>query len=150
MSVLLVQFCYMQFSYGQSVDILHAQMNEVVIVKGLDVTGIELDKSWWHSKYSPPLFLDDIIFIDENRVENFEISSQYAILFCYFNNGEAFCNYIENYKGNLVFVVGPSRGQMRSTDPMPFDEKFISRRWKLLKTKEILHSNDCITVYNKL
>ncbi|XP_076165856.1 uncharacterized protein LOC143145910 [Ptiloglossa arizonensis] len=116
---------------------------------GLDVIGIELDRSWWCSKYSPPLFIENIHFIHENNTKNFSVPENYALLFCYFNNALAFCDYIENYKGKLIFVIGPKEGQHRWTDPMPFDNKFYVYGWKLLSKKEIERSNDCITVYGR-
>ncbi|XP_071627635.1 uncharacterized protein [Temnothorax longispinosus] len=113
---------------------------------GLDVVGIELDSSWWNSKYSPPQFLKNIIFI-ENK-SNFQVPKRYAMLFCYFNNCAAFCNYIENYKGNLIFVIGPAQGNNCTTDPLPFDEKFEKYNWKLIKQKKLVCSNDYITAYS--
>ncbi|XP_076241563.1 uncharacterized protein LOC143183752 isoform X1 [Calliopsis andreniformis] len=116
---------------------------------GLDVIGIELDRSWWCSKYSPPLFIENMVFANENNMQNINISENYALLFCYFNNALAFCDYIENYKGKLVFVIGPKEGQSRWTDPMPFDKKFHELGWKLLNKTEIERSSDYITVYGR-
>lgn len=116
---------------------------------GLDVIGIELDSSWWHSKYAPTLFLENIIFIDEKKGRDLSIQKNYSILFCYFNNGEAFSNYMNNYEGNLLFVIGPAEGQQRSTDPLPFDEKFTRYNWKLLAKRLIMTSKDYITVYTR-
>ncbi|KOX69891.1 hypothetical protein WN51_06236 [Melipona quadrifasciata] len=115
---------------------------------GLNVIGVELDRSWWCSKYSPPLFLKNIVFIRENEDNSF-LSNEYALLFCYFNNGSAFCNYVENYKGNLIFVIGPKSNEERWTDPMPFDKKFDEYGWKLIGKKEMERTNDYIAVYNK-
>ncbi|XP_076630570.1 uncharacterized protein LOC143346397 isoform X1 [Colletes latitarsis] len=116
---------------------------------GLDVIGIELDRSWWCSKYSPPLFLENMAFVRENDTKNLQVSEKYALLFCYFNNALAFSDYIENYKGKLVFVIGPKEGQHRSTDPMPFDTKFYEHGWKLLSKKQLDRSSDYITVYGR-
>lgn len=113
------------------------------------MVGIELDRSWWCSKYSPPLFIENMFFVHENNMTNFSISENYALLFCYFNNESAFCNYIENYKGKLIFVIGPKEGQGRWTDPMPFDKKFHEFGWKLLNKKEVERSSDYITVYGR-
>ncbi|XP_011875754.1 PREDICTED: uncharacterized protein LOC105566402 [Vollenhovia emeryi] len=113
---------------------------------GLDVVGVELDSSWWNSKYSPPQFLKNIIFVENNS--NFQVPKRYAMLFCYFNNCAAFCNYMENYKGNLIFVIGPALGNNCTTDPLPFDEKFAKYNWKLVKQKKLACSNNCITAYS--
>lgn len=109
--------------------------------------GIELDSSWWNSKYSPPQFLKNIIFV-ENKSINFQVPKRYAMLFCYFNNCAAFCNYIENYKGNLIFVIGPAQGNNCTTNPLPFDEKFEIYNWKLIKQKKLTCSNNYITAYS--
>lgn len=111
--------------------------------------GVEVNRSWWCSKYSPPLFLKNIVFISENNKNNFFLSDKYALLFCYFNNSSAFYDYIENYKGNLIFVIGPKSNENRWTDPMPFDEKFNEYGWKLIGEKEMDRTNDYITVYSK-
>ncbi|XP_011639302.1 uncharacterized protein LOC105428608, partial [Pogonomyrmex barbatus] len=111
---------------------------------GLDIVGIELDSSWWTSKYSPPRFLKNIIFIETESM-NFRVPKRYAMLFCYFNNGKAFRNYIENYKGNLIFVIGPAQGNNCTTDPLPFDNKFKIYNWKLITQKKIMYSNNYIT-----
>lgn len=108
--------------------------------------GIELDSSWWNSKYSPPQFLKNIIFV-ENK-SNFQVPKRYAMLFCYFNNCVAFCNYIESYKGNLIVVIGPAQGNNCITDPLPFDEKFGKYNWKLIKQKKLVYSNNYITAYS--
>ncbi|XP_026828324.1 uncharacterized protein LOC105281611 isoform X2 [Ooceraea biroi] len=70
---------------------------------GLDVMGIELDGSWWNSKYSPPRFLKNIIFV-ENKPMNFQVPKRYAMLFCYFNNSAAFCDYVKNYKDCFLLI----------------------------------------------
>lgn len=118
-------------------------------LSGLDVIGIELDQSWWCSKYSPPLFLENIIFIRENETKNFCISDRYAILFCYFNNEQAFYSYAKNYRGNLILVIGPSDNQLRFTDPLPFDRKFEELGWRLAAKSQIGRCNDCIVAYTR-
>ncbi|XP_011140850.1 uncharacterized protein LOC105184021 [Harpegnathos saltator] len=114
---------------------------------GLDIVGIELDSSWWNSKYSPPQFLKNIIFV-ENKSINFQIPRKYAMLFCYFNNSTAFHNYMKNYKGNLVLVIG-SEADNCTTDPLPFDAKFEKYNWKLMKKRKLAYSNNYITAYSK-
>lgn len=71
------------------------------------------------------------------------------MLFCYFNNNTAFCNYIENYKGRLILVIGPMQGHNCTTDPLPFDKKFEQYNWKLVDKKKLIRSNDYITAYIK-
>lgn len=71
------------------------------------------------------------------------------MLFCYFNNSAAFCNYVENYKGKMIFVIGPTEGDNCTTDPLPFDEKFKRYNWKLIEERKLMYSNNCITAYCK-
>ncbi|XP_033324632.1 uncharacterized protein LOC117219540 [Megalopta genalis] len=116
---------------------------------GLEVAGIELDRSWWCSKYSPPLFLSNVSLVRGGNTKDIRVPENHAILFCYFNNGPAFCEYVENYKGKLIFVIGPEENQHRWTDPMPFDEKFHEFGWQLLGDKKIERTDDYITVYGR-
>ncbi|XP_017886313.1 uncharacterized protein LOC108628730 [Ceratina calcarata] len=118
---------------------------------GSEVIGVELDRSWWRSKYSPPVFLTDVIFVLGNESNDRFLSGKYALLFCYFNNGAAFRDYIENYKGNLILVIGPKPGENRWTDPMPFDlKKFHDHGWKLTCERKMERTRDYITAYTKI
>lgn len=111
--------------------------------------GIELDGSWWSSKYSPPQFLKNVIFV-ENKSANFRVPRKYAMLFCYFNNGAAFRDYVRSYKGDLILVIGPT-GDNCTTDPLPYDEKFEEHGWKLTKERRLVYSNtNYITAYSKI
>ncbi|KOC59200.1 hypothetical protein WH47_11276 [Habropoda laboriosa] len=116
---------------------------------GLDVIGVELDRSWWCSKYSPPLFLKNIVFISESDTNSMFLLDKHAFLFCYFNNASAFCYYIENYKGNFIFVIGPQENEDRLSDPMPLDAKFDEYNWTLIHKKELERTGDYITVYRR-
>ncbi|XP_015586654.1 uncharacterized protein LOC107263687 [Cephus cinctus] len=115
---------------------------------GIDVVGIEVDHAWWTCGYSPPLFLKKVIFIDEDN-NNVEIPKSHALLFCYFNNAPAFLNYIMNYSGSTVLVIGPGEGRGSHTDPTPFDKKFSDLGWQLYKFREIGNTKDYIAVYTR-
>ncbi|KAK2579449.1 hypothetical protein KPH14_002656 [Odynerus spinipes] len=41
------------------------------------------------------------------------------------------------------------KGQQRSTDPLPFDEKFAKYKWQLLAKRQIMNYRDYITVYSR-
>lgn len=56
---------------------------------------------------------------------------------------------MKDYKGNLIFVIGPKTGEYRWTNPMPFDKAFNKYGWKLIGKKEMERTNDFITVYSK-
>ncbi|XP_012266387.2 uncharacterized protein LOC105692052 [Athalia rosae] len=113
---------------------------------GIVVVGVEVDRKWWCSGYSPPLFLKNVHFIDEED-SRFEILPSQAILFCYFNNGSAFLNYVKQYTGRTVIVIGPGEGRGSCTDPVPFDRKFSDLGWKLDAAREIRDTKDYIAVY---
>ncbi|KAK0180637.1 hypothetical protein PV327_003000 [Microctonus hyperodae] len=111
------------------------------------VIGVEVDQLWWESPYSPAFYLDNIIFTSKtNSLIN--IPHNYGILFCYFNNGPAFEDYINNYHGKIVLIIGPIEGQNRSTNPLPSDViKLKSFGWKLNNIRKLDNNKDCIAVY---
>ena len=76
-----------------------------------------------------------------------EVPEKYALLFCYFNNGPVFIKYLQEYKGNIILVIGPSLGQNRYTNPLPFDQQFAEHGWKLNTSHEIPLSKDYICMY---
>lgn len=85
----------------------------------------------------------------DNSVEDASLNSKYALLFCYFNNGTAFRDYIQNYEGNIVFIIGPGEGKGHHTDPEPFKTNFGTNNWKLYDYQEVKDSKDFIAVYIK-
>lgn len=103
---------------------------------GINVIGLEFDKSWWTSKYSPKTFVD-LKFIEHQITNKFlqkcieTDENQFALLFCYFNNREAFLEYVRAYDGNLIILVGPSTVQHIVTDPNPMHPKFENDDWCL-------------------
>ncbi|KAJ8978815.1 hypothetical protein NQ317_018905 [Molorchus minor] len=115
---------------------------------GLDVVGYEINKQWWESKYSVPTFIK-LRYHDQSVQENV-LDPRYALLFCYFNNGPAFLEYIDNYKGNTVIIIGPSRGAGRHTDPEPFKANFGGMKWRLYGYQEVKDTKDFIVVYVRL
>lgn len=118
----------------------------MIIFLDCEIHGIEIDKSWWCCKYSPPIFLKNMTFV--NETENIvHVPENYALLFCYFNNEPVFLNYLCEFKGNVIIVIGPAEGQNRYTMPLPFDKKFIEYGWQLGKSQEISLSNDYVCVY---
>lgn len=117
------------------------------IFQDCHMIGLEVDRSWWTSKYSPPFYLDKIIFIDTEHSIN--IPENYIFLFCYFNDGEAFNNYLITYTGKILLIIGPGNGYNRCTDPLPFDTKLIKFGWKLDRSRKLDNGKDYITVYTK-
>lgn len=102
----------------------------------INVIGLELDKSWWKSAYSPKKFVE--LKFTESQITNdflhkcIEIdTNRFALLFCYFNDRAAFLEYVEAYSGNLIIIVGPKTRQHIVTDPNPLDPNFENEEWTL-------------------
>lgn len=113
----------------------------------IPVIGVEVDQLWWESRYSPAFYLENVMFIGKTN-SLIDIPDNYGILFCYFNNGPAFEDYINNYHGKIVLIIGPIEGQNRSTNPLPSDViKLKSFGWKLNKIRKLDNNKDCIAVY---
>ncbi|KAJ8923917.1 hypothetical protein NQ315_006693 [Exocentrus adspersus] len=114
---------------------------------GFQVVGYEINKDWWDSKYSNPKFIK--LNYCETPLEKTNLNTDYALMFCYFNNGPAFSEYLNIYKGNLVIIIGPGKGNGRHTDPEPFKANFRDIKWKLHGYQEVKNSKDFIAVYVK-
>lgn len=104
-----------------------------------------MNEEWWASRYSNPQFIK-LNFPNQPPTSEILISN-YALLFCYFNDGEAFRDYIRCYKGDLVFIIGPGPGAGRHTDPEPFNPNFGSNHWNLYKSQEVRDTRDFIAAY---
>lgn len=123
---------------------------------GIHVTGLELDRSWWSSSYSPKTFID-------LRFTNCEITSQFlnacandanrfALLFCYFNNRQAFLDYVRVFSGEIVVIIGPVEGSGIVTDPIPLNPQFEEIdgvKWCLIETLQMQTKDNCIAFYKK-
>lgn len=115
----------------------------------MDVIGIEVDRGWWESPYAPPIFLP-LIYADETDGSGITTNKNVALLFCYFNNGPAFSEYMRQYEGNCFIVIGPGEGRGTHTQPAPFNIQPESEfTWKLEAFQEVQHTKDFIAVYVK-
>lgn len=119
------------------------------------VVGLELDKSWWKSPYSPKAFIE--LKFTESQITNQFLKdciqsneNHFALLFCYFNNRKAFHEYVRAYDGDLIIIVGPSE-QNIVTDPNPLNPHFEYDEWTLL---DCCHFNDqlsnCMSVFRRI
>ncbi|XP_063907931.1 uncharacterized protein LOC135126069 [Zophobas morio] len=115
---------------------------------GFPVKGYEVNESWWLSKYSTPQFIK--LNFPELPPTPDILEPNYALLFCYFNDGDAFREYIRCYEGDFVFIIGPGLGAGRHTDPEPFNPNFGSPDWLLYKSQEVRDTKDFIAVYARL
>lgn len=106
-----------------------------------------MNREWWESKYSNPQFIE--LYYPKTPLEE-PLNNRYALLFCYFNNGPAFQDYIKQYEGNVVFIIGPGKGRGTHTNPQPFTPNFERKdNWSLLDSTEVKNSKDFIAVYVK-
>lgn len=84
--------------------------------------------------------------IDENSTTH----NDFGLLFCYFNNGQAFNNYINNYKGNVIVIIGPTEGQNVYTEPLPYKPMFSNpNEWNLSSQKYMNNGRDLIAFYKR-
>lgn len=121
---------------------------------GINVIGIELDKSWWKSTYSPTTFIE-LKFtetqITQAFLQNCIETDRFALLFCYFNNRKAFHEYVRAYNGDIIIIVGPSTEQHIVTNPNPLHPHFEYDEWTLLGHCQF---NDqlanCMSVYRRI
>lgn len=125
---------------------------------GFHVTGLELDRSWWSSIYSPKTFIE-LNFTAPSITSEFlrkcaECNSDdnFALLFCYFNNREAFLDYMSAFTGDLVIIVGPKEGQGIVTDPIPLNPQFETNnkhKWCFVDAIEMQTKNNVLAFYKK-
>ncbi|XP_053946883.1 uncharacterized protein LOC128855751 [Anastrepha ludens] len=124
---------------------------------GISVNGIEIDRAWWESKYSTKSFIN-LNYIDDLKNEDVEQVDylqkccklknwNFALMFCYFNDRIAFLNYLKNYKGNSLLIIGPITGMDVFTDPLPLEPHFPEKsNWRLKDTIRI-GKKDAIAFY---
>lgn len=122
---------------------------------GVRVNGLELDKSWWQSTYSPQTFVNlkfndtDITNDFLRKCANIE-TDKFALLFCYFNNRNAFLEYIRVYEGDFIILVGPMSEEYIVTDPNPLNPKFETDEWSMLCYYQLLDQNlNCICIFKR-
>lgn len=116
--------------------------------------GLELDNSWWTSDYSKTFIkLNYIKQITENCLNetiNCSINDNFALLFCYFNNGVAFTEYVKVFNGNFLILIGPKEGCGIVTDPLPLNPKFERNDvWCIENVIEIENSVNVIVIYKR-
>lgn len=122
----------------------------------VNVVGLELDRSYWNSAYSPKKFVE--LKFTETQITNEFLNgciqaeaNQFALLFCYFNNRNAFLEYVRAYNGDLIVIVGPRSEQYIVTDPNPLNPKFENDEWLLL---DRVNFNDqlfnCMSIFKRI
>lgn len=106
------------------------------------MAGLERDRAWWTSAYSPKTFIE-LSFIQQEEaitsetlhraaatasdsfdLDKSEKANQFALLFCYFNDKPAFDEYVRAFDGPLIVLVGPEACSGTVTDPQPLNPQF--------------------------
>ncbi|XP_050296257.1 uncharacterized protein LOC126736089 [Anthonomus grandis grandis] len=113
---------------------------------GLPVIGYEINREWWESKYSVPPFIN-LRYADDEIQPKFD--PEFAMMFCYFNDGTTFRNYLQKYSGKIVLIIGPADGAGRHTAPEPFYPDFRTKNWRLISNQEVKDTKDFIAIYMK-
>ncbi|KAE8752633.1 hypothetical protein FOCC_FOCC000755 [Frankliniella occidentalis] len=120
---------------------------------GLQVKGLEVNRGWWESRYSPPTFLN-LVFPDDDRdrsavEEALKGREDVGIMFCYFNDTSAFLEYMRVFRGRVLVVAGPGRGCTHATcHPQPFSTT-IPAPWGLHSSTPIGNTGDFVAVYTR-
>lgn len=72
-------------------------------------------------------------------------------MFCYFNNRNAFNEYVNCYRGNYIIIIGPADYRTgRYTEPLPLDSEFQkNNNYKLIHFSEFGNNRDLIAIYEK-
>lgn len=116
---------------------------------GINITGYEVNRNWWEGNHSIPHFID-MKYVDELEDKSCVISSDNAIMFCYFNNLQYFEKYLQAYRGSCVILIGPENNNGgRHCEPEPlYLEEQNSPNWRLI-SKFRLDGDDLIAVYQR-
>lgn len=130
----------------------YSQLIFVKFWEGIKVSGLELDKSWWTSSYAPDTFIP-LNFtetpINADFLQKCAGSSDFCLMFCYFNNDAAFRDYLRHFRGDFVVIGGPKLGAGIHTDPSP-DALLGDKFWELKAKIDVGDSTNIITIYQKL
>merc|ERR1719228_762155 len=112
---------------------------------GLCVKGYEVNRIWWEGVHSTPHFID-IEYVDEVEGKNCPIPATTALLFCYFNNLPYFHQYLLNFQGPCVILIGPVDGE-RHCEPEP--GYLTDHEDWVLRDKMDIWGEDEIAVYTR-
>ncbi|XP_063217041.1 uncharacterized protein LOC134527926 [Bacillus rossius redtenbacheri] len=114
---------------------------------GLEVLCLEVNKAWWTSGYAVQTFLPHQ-YADE--LDAGQLCDKHsALLFCYFNDGRAFQQYVTAHRGRCLLVIGPGEGRGTHTCPEPFDPPLDRDEWTMVASQELGNTKDFVAVYTR-
>lgn len=113
-----------------------------------------MDRNWWlrQKPFIPLKFLEPGQEISSQFLLDTCLSKNwnFSLLFCYFNNRDAFNEYVKCYKGTYVIIIGPAENTFRYTEPLPLDKEFQkNEKFKLVHMAEFGNNRDLIAIYEK-
>lgn len=117
---------------------------------GVSVNGLEVDESWWTSRYSPRSFIS-LNFVNgpDMNLEEIAETRNFALLFCYFNECDAFNEYVDAFQGKWIVIIGPGEGKRVYTEPMPLNPCFRNKKEWRLETNFTLVEGDVVAFYRR-
>ncbi|XP_059611739.1 uncharacterized protein LOC132258429 [Phlebotomus argentipes] len=123
---------------------------------GIKVSGLELDNSWWTSPYAPATFIPlhfTVTPITADFLKKCAPNDRFALIFCYFNNGLAFWDYLEHFHGDFVIIAGPKAGVGIHTDPTPYalstENAPKEKAWTLKTIIDVADGLNIIAIYER-
>lgn len=136
-----------------SVSIFHLSHSSRVVVKHVKTSS---DTSFSHFRTN---FTSTKPFIDlkicKRRLSNSPLnnvlsrSRDEALLFCYFNNPDAFKTYIKYFYGNYVIIIGPPlQSKTKRSNPMPETPNFENPwLWYKVYKKQFGRDKDLLVIW---
>ncbi|XP_055632045.1 uncharacterized protein LOC129771921 [Toxorhynchites rutilus septentrionalis] len=110
---------------------------------GVAVAGVEKDENWWRSKYATKTYIP-MMFAEglSNVIDGQGQLRWHAMMFCYFNDGGAFREYVQEFGGSFVIIIGPAEGRGVHTDPLPFQPNFpAEQNWERVQSFKVGSEN---------
>lgn len=120
----------------------------LISATSVSVRGLEVNEGWWRSKHATPQNIP-IDFIEPGDVPVLDANA--ALLFSYFNNLTYFHEYLENYTGPCIILIGPIDND-RHCEPEPdYLSKFDGgKKWRLVASHDIRGAGqDLVAVYTR-
>lgn len=114
---------------------------------------MELRNGWWMSKFHPKTFVPmefSTSPLEENLFDQKCFSGSNQILFfCYFNNSDAFNEYLMAFRGHFLIIIGPKDNVGIHTDPLPLTPNIRQEGWKIVDCKFFDDNVNVICVYKR-